>query len=625
MFRLVSRLALSFLALATAQHLATAQTASVGASPTATTYPTPAADAPAAQGTKLPAAAIDFGTPAPATTAAVAPPAPTPTLIAQIPAAPGQPAPPPNCTGVSPYDNYQCLDAYLGDDIFERMYNYYKLEWGQSGPPTDPNAPPSIRQGWPRVPSTIPPMAYSDWPTGAWENIGDTVPNSVDSPFMTAIANTSLGQWMQANHFQLYGWINGGFNISSNQTQPGGNGPIGYTYTPNTAQLDQAVIYLDRFPDTVQNDHFDWGMRLSMLYGENYRYTNSFGIASYQFNGKNNIYGYDPVMEYVDLYWPGSKFNNAIEGLEIRIGRYISIPDIEAQLAPNNLTYTHSMTYTWDNYTNTGIVSSWQITKNWLVQLGITDGTETPIWHWGNTIKNLYVSQNLVSTTGVPDTLYPSNRFNKDPGNQPSMTACTQIKWNDGWDAFYPCLDGINDGEWGYNNLQWHGFTFYHRWSDQWHNDFESYYLSENHVPNLNNPNALTLFNNGGTPFSPQYVPFNAPNLAYCNAGKLSCNVHSIGVLDYLNYTPDPLNNYTMRLEWYDDPNGWRTGTGGRTEYYDIGFSWQHWFSPQITIRPEITFWHSVGTAAFNGYAIDGIPNNRKNTAEFASDLIFHF
>jgi len=31
------------------------------------------------------------------------------------------------------------------------------------------------------------------------------------------------------------------------------------------------------------------------------------------------------------------------------------LPDIEAQLAPNNYTYSHSLTYGYDNYTNTGI------------------------------------------------------------------------------------------------------------------------------------------------------------------------------------------------------------------------------------------------------------------------------
>ena len=89
-------------------------------------------------------------------------------------------------------------------------------------------------------------------------------------------------------------------------------------------------------------------------------------------------------MVYADLYIP-----QVVEGMNIRIGRYISPPDIEAQLAPNNYTYTHSLTYTYDNYTNTGILATLAVTKNWMVQVGISDGTETPIWNAGRTMPTL--------------------------------------------------------------------------------------------------------------------------------------------------------------------------------------------------------------------------------------------
>ena len=507
-----------------------------------------------------------------------------------------------------PYQDYSCLDEYLGTGVLERLYNYYKLEWGQGGPPTDPNAESSRIEGWPRTPASSPPLAYAEWPTGALTSIGVTRPNSVDSPLMVAIANTSLGQTMADNHFQFYGWVNPGGNISSNDVRYG-NAPVAYTSNPNFMQLDQAVVYLDRFPDTVQTDHFDWGMRLSTIYGENYRYTNSYGIASYQFNKRNDLYGYDFPMEYVDLYWP-----QVLEGLEVRVGRYISIPDIEAQLAPNNILYTHSLTYAWDNYTNTGIVSSWQINKNILVQVGITDGTETPLWHYGEKIRNPF-----------PNPLYPNATMLKDPGNQPSGTFCVRFVWNDGYDTLYPCLDGINNGTWGYNNLQWHGFTYYHKWNDQWSIDYENYYLSEYKVGNLESPVFQTIQANFGTPFS--QIPVNSTNLAYCGKSttRLDCTVKAFGVLAYINYTPDVLNNFSIRPEWYYDPNGWRTGTGGFTQYAEITAGWQHWLSAQIELRPEISYWRSFSTPAFNGDPYRGIPADKKEMAEFAADMIFHF
>ena len=49
-------------------------------------------------------------------------------------------------------------------------------------------------------------------------------------------------------------------------------------------------------------------------------------------------------MVYFDLYIP-----YIFQGMNIRIGRIISEPDIEAQLAPNNLMASHSLLYGFDN------------------------------------------------------------------------------------------------------------------------------------------------------------------------------------------------------------------------------------------------------------------------------------
>jgi hypothetical protein len=521
-----------------------------------------------------------------------------------------------------PYQDYSCLDSYLGDGFFERLVNYYALEDGQSGPPTDPNAPPGRIDGWPRTPANVPPMAYTEWPTGAMTSIGVNRPSSADSPLMTAISNTSTGQWMNDNNLQAYGWVNVGGNISSNQNKYG-NAPIAYTSNPNSVQMDQAVFYLERTPDTVQTENFDWGFRTSVIYGENYRYTNSYGLASYQFNKRNDLYGYDFPMMYVDLYWP-----QVMHGLEVRVGRYISIPDIEAQLAPNNLMYTHSITYSWDNYTNTGVVGSLQVTPNTLLQLGITDGTETPLWHSGQYIRNLAPTfLNPLTDTVQTNPLYPNSTYKRDPGNGPSLTMCARFQFNDGWDTFYPCVDGLNTGGWGYNNIQWKGFTYYHKFNDKWSLDYESYWLQGYKIGNLESPVFQAIYAQGGTPFSPQNIPVNSTNLAYCGGSttKLDCTANAYSATFYLNYTMDALNNFSFRPEWYYDKNGWRTGTGGMTQYLEFTAGWQHWLSPQIEFRPEIGWWHSYSTAAYNADPYRGIPANKKLTTMAAADVIFHF
>jgi hypothetical protein len=515
-----------------------------------------------------------------------------------------------------PYVTYSCLDLYLGDDPLTRLVNYYRLEWSHDTAPADPKALPSARKGWPTTPQTAPPFPFTEWPYGGTQNLGVTRANSVDSPFMAAIANTALGQVMAAGNMQIYGWVNVGGNISSNGTRPGGNFPISYMYTPNTAQLDQAVIYYERVPDTVQSDHVDWGFRLSAIYGENYRYTTAYGLASYQLLNHNLVNGYDFPMEYGEVFFP-----QLGDGFLVRFGRYISVPDIEAQLAPNNYMYSHSMTYTFDNYTNTGGQTTLAVTPNWFVQLGVSVGTESLPWHWGQTIPN-----------PSPNIAYPSPTMPIDPGAQPTFTAGVRWQSDNGYDNLYLVANAMNSGIWGYNNLQWQGITWFHKFDENWHFGWESYHLSQSRVLNITDPAGIIA--RGAFPFA--IFPFNAPNLAICKDPHAPwCTANAYASVMYLNYKFSGLDSLSFRPEFYDDEEGQRTGT--RTRYVDFGIGWQHWFSPQIELRPEVDYYHSVDANAYNGNANGSCPfaaincpgsivaPNKNYTWLGAMDVILHF
>jgi hypothetical protein len=510
-------------------------------------------------------------------------------------------------TVVDPYKNYACLDAYLGTSFMERFINYYKLEWGHEAPPADPKAPPGRRAYWPATPESTPPYPFTEWPYGGTTSLGVTRPSSIDSPLMVALGNTTAGQWMNDNHIQVYGWIDPSANLSTS-TVRGGNSPAAYSYNPNQAQLDQAVVYFERLPDTVQKDHVDWGFRIAPIYGENYRYTTAYGLWSSQLLNQNANNGWDMPMAYGEVFIP-----QVAEGLMVRFGRYISIPDIEAQLAPNNYMSSHSMTYTFDNYTNTGIELTLAATKNWIFQAGLTVGTEAMPWHLGTTIANPF-----------PNPIFPNTTMKKDPGAQPSGTFGVRWTSDSGNDDINIVADGINNGTWGYNNLQWYGMTYYHKFNDQWHISFETYNEHQNNVPNLNNLAAQAIIANGGTPFSPQYMPANAPGAAFCkNSVVLTCTASYQTFLTYLNYRITPLDNISYRIEYVNDEQGQRTGT--KTAYLETGIGWQHWFSPQIEIRPEVSYYKSLNAFAFNGNANLGIPANKNFAIIALSDIIIHF
>ena len=526
---------------------------------------------------------------------------------------------PQNCKAHdAPYKNYHCLDAYLGGGFFERLINYYRLEWGHEAPPTDPKAPPGRRDGWPATPLSVPPFPFTEWPYGAATALGVNRPSSNDSPLMVALSNTGLGKAMSENNIQMYGWVNGGGNISTSSVKPGGNFPAADMYTPNTVTLDQVVVYIERVPDTVQKDHVDWGFRVSGTYGENDRYTTTYGIASYQLLGHNLTNIYDFPMIYGEVFFP-----QIGEGLLVRLGRYIAIPDIEAQLAPNIYMYSHSMTYAYDNYTNEGLIGTLAVTKNWFVQLGVTIGTDTAAWNLGQTVPNPF-----------PNPVYPDKTMPRDPGAVPSLTAAIRWQSDSGYDSFYLVANGINGGQWGYNNLQWLGGTYYHKFDEQWHLAFEMYTLSQSNVLNQNNAEAQTILANGGYPFTfANGFNYNAPNFAQCGVTLVSCTARVVAAVAYLNYKFSPLDNISFRPEFFDDMEGQRTGV--KTRYANFGIGWQHWFSPQVEVRPEVVYYHSLDANAFNGNP-DACPASAnckvsaiapdKNFAWIVSmDLILHF
>ena len=193
------------------------------------------------------------------------------------------------------------------------------------------------------------------------------------------------------------------------------------------------------------------------------------------------------------------------------------------------------------------------------------------------------------SVSGQPgyNPLYPGSTFKADPGAMPSLTACARYDADDGKTDVNVCADGINKGTYGYNNLQWYGLTFYHSFNDRWHLSAEAYHLFQKKVPNALNSDVQTIYANGGAPFSSKFMPFNAPDLANCgNSAALTCTAGATGVVAYLNYSPDALEQLLA-------PAGVLSRSARPAHrhvpatYKNLALGWQHWFSPQIEIRPR--------------------------------------
>lgn len=451
--------------------------------------------------------------------------------------------------------------------FFSRLGAAYWDDWH----PKPSNDPAPRFRGYP-APVSNPPFPFTVWPIGGTVNIGQ--PFTVASPLTSAIYSGSSGEAWKRSRIVMYGWANLGMNFSTSSQSNGryANAPAAYAQIPNSIQLDQFAFYIERQPDTVQTDHVDWGFRLTNLYGMDYRFTTAKGYLSHQLLQSNpdgtigKKYGYDPVMAYVDIYVP-----QIAEGMNIRVGRYISLPDIEAQLAPNNYTYTHSLLYTYDCYTQTGLNTTTRLTSHWTIQLGISAGCDTAPWK---------------------------------PDAKLTLNACVGYTWSKGGDNLYLCANSLNDSQYAYNNLAAYYATWYHKFNDKWHTSTESWYQYMKKVPNVNNPEAASL------------IQANS-NGAYCNRPyEITCFAPEWATLNYTTRQMGPRDFIVFRNEYFNDMRGQRTGT--RTRYVETGFGWNHWVGSSIVFRPELRWEH-----AFDARVYDG--GNRRSQFMLAGDVIFFF
>ncbi len=433
----------------------------------------------------------------------------------------------------------------------DRLATFYHSDWHPD--PNAPTPPTPPHRGY-ESPLDAPPFPNADWSYGGSPDIGASDTNSY--PLMSALGKPNT-------RIKLYGWLDPSVNGSTSTHR---NTPESNDLYSNRFELNQAVLYFERLPDTVQQDHIDWGFHLTALYGTDYRYTTNKGYFSSQLLAHNRQYGFDPALEYVDVYFP-----HVAQGMNLRVGRFISIPGIEAQLSPNNYVFSHSLLYSVDPFTDTGILATVKLSNAWLIQLGLTASHDVAPW-----------------TSEA----------------KPSGDLCVSWSTPHGNNNLYVCANGINDGKYAFNNTQQYDATYYHRFSKTLHIGSEAYYMYQRDVPAVNPVTA------------PAIAPENGTNAAACHPGQLRCTAPEWAFQTYLNKELSTHRFLSLRADFLNDQKGQRTGTAGRL--YENTLSYNQWFGSTIQLRPEVRFDHAIDRPAYD---------NGTHTNQFtaAADLIFHF
>lgn len=371
-------------------------------------------------------------------------------------------------------------------------------------------------------------------------------------PLMERLYCTDLGQAMQCAGIKAYGWVNGSGNLSNCRHA---NTPDSYWIVPNMVELDQFVFRVEREVDSVQTDCIDIGFRSTFLYGIDYRYMTSGGWTSSQLLEHNRLYGYDFTEQYIDVYIPW-----VAEGLIIRTGRWIACPDIETQFAPDNYMGSHSLLFTFDTYTQTGIMFTMMLNQNWTVQAALHAGTDMAPWYKGAVATGMF---------GV------------------RWVSC------DNNDSVYLVLNNINGAKFrrfqlqgqdaGHDNFNYLVGTWQHKFCDAVHTKTESYYMWQQ--------DAVL----GGTPSI-------GPVRSFGGGGGIGPNIpgtsRTYGVVNYTMFALSKKAFVTFRNEIWRDEQGERSGFAGTYSSNAIGLT--HNFSETVQIRPEFGYYRNWNRRAFD-------------------------
>jgi hypothetical protein len=364
--------------------------------------------------------------------------------------------------------------------------------------------------------------------------------------------------------FRIYGWIDPGANISSSKNS---NAPASYDIVPNNVVLDQVVLRMEVQPNTVQTDHVSLGFLFDNIYGTDYRYTAAKGIFSDQLLSHNNKYGYDPAQLYGLVYFP-----KIADGMLLKVGRFISPADIEAQWAPDNYLYTHSLMFTVDPFTFTGAQATFKFGSHWQLEVGVHGGNDVAPW-----------------------------------SNSASLNGLLMARWvsDDNNNSIYAGLNSIGAGKYknDHDDLQMAVGTWGHRFNSTLHMMTEAYYIWQR--------DALV----GGT------VIDGPPRQFYSGVGAGSVipgTASAIGAVNYFQIKLSGKDYISIRNGYLDDRQGNRTGYVSTYSDHTVGFV--HSFNTYIRIRPEVSYQRAYG---------DGITpydnGTRKDQKSAAMDLIVRF
>ena len=267
--------------------------------------------------------------------------------------------------------------------------------------------------------------------------------------------------------------------IEAGYTFNGANPPDGlnfghlFTDRSDDILLNQFMLTLERPLDPKKNSQFQMGFKLQGMYGADARYTHFLGEFDKVTRDRNQ---FDVVEAFLNYHLP--VLTN--DGVDVKIGQYVTLEGAEVINASANFFYSHSYIFNFGiPFKHTGIMTTTHVNSMLDVYLGVDTGVNTTFgkdgdnndaiaFHGGIGLTLLNGDLTVSATTHIGPELprgTPGVEPNRDLRYLNDITTVWKItkKLTSTTDLNYIRDDGLKADGWGI--AQYFAYTLNDRWS----------------------------------------------------------------------------------------------------------------------------------------------------------------
>ena len=381
---------------------------------------------------------------------------------------------------------------------------------------------------------------------------------------MKILEGRSGGEFLDKSGITIKGYADMNYTAS---TASGINLPMAMNYKANQFLLEQNSIIIEKAVDTKAKE-MSWGFTvMGILPGSDYQFTMQTNLMDSQLtdnNGQPNTYGVDAPQFFIETYNP-----NFAKGLDTKVGRFYTILFNESIDPTQNKLVSRALTFMNNPFTHTGVLTATKLDDRWTMYNGLTCGADV---FFGPSGKASYLG-GLKWESEDAGTNFSLNTQLTDPSfNQTQGTAFT-------YDVFE--------------------IQFNHKINDKWSFTSDTMYSFINNWDT--NANSSPIVDRDGTPRAYQ---------GWANW---------YGFVNYLTYNVTDKLSTTIRVEFFTDTEGVRTGYTGLYTTLTQGATYKM-YDEQLWVRPEFRYDNNSISKAYNN---DGTPSNGLFT--FAIDVILRY